>query len=353
AAQICATVTPRPRLYQPGRFGAEQPALQPAALLPRHILQLRDALAYSSGDYIYIGDASGHAPWLQGGMWGPHLALHLGLIWPKPFSVLEGEGLGHAVATLPKPTQTIEQPVAVLGYWNNYGHVLHDVLPQLEDAEAALGHDFFILAAGGLLPTVQEAFSTMGYPPERFITIPRGRSAIVRTAYCLSPRTQHQRLRLFNLGDEPSHRHYDGALDEAGLAFVKARLQQPSASAWRKLYLSRRGTSRAPENEVTLEALMTEAGFTVIQPETLSFAEQRQLFAETRMLVGLEGAGLANMLFMPPGGTVLALRSLAWGWSVNCFDELARCGGHQLTVLDFAGRFVETEELQRRLRQLS
>lgn len=352
AAQICASITPPARNYQPSRFGAEKSNLQPSALLPRHTLLLRDALAYSSGDYLFVGGADGHAPWLQGGMWGPHLKRHLGFVLPPPYSVLEGEGLGHAVATLPKPTQTIEQPVAVLGYWNNYGHVLHDVLPQLEDAEAVLGRDFFILAAGGLLPTVQEAFSAMGYPPERFITIPAGSSATVHTAYCFSPRSQHQRLRLFNLGDEPAHRHYDGALDEGGLDFVKGRLQQRSASAWRKIYLSRRGTGRAPENETALETMMTEAGFTVIQPETLSFAEQRQLFAETRVLVGLEGAGLANMLFMPRGGTVLALRSLAWGWTVNCFDELARCGGHQLVVMDFAGRQVATEALKIALRQL-
>lgn len=352
AAQICASVTPPPRCYQPSRFGNEQPALQPAALLPRHTLCLRDALAYGSGDYLFIVDACGHAPWLQGGMWGNHLARHLGFVLPPPFSLLEGEGLGHAVATLPKPAQTIDQPVAVLGYWNNYGHVLHDVLPQLEDAEAVLGRDFSILAVDGLLPTVQEAFTAMGYPPERFITIPTGSSATVRTAYCFSPRTQHQRLRLFHHGDEPAHRHYDGALDDDGLAFVKARLQQRSASAWRKIYLSRRGTGRAPDNEAALESLMTEAGFTIVQPEALSFAEQCQLFAETRFLVGLEGAGLANMLFMPPGGTVLALRSLAWGWTVNCFDELARCGGHQLTVMDFAGRQVATDALKIALRQL-
>lgn len=351
-AQICASVTPSPRSYQPSRFGSEQPALQPAALLPRHTLTLHNALAYSNGDYLCIADEAGNAPWLQGGMWGSQLARHLGFVLPPPFSLLDGAGLGHAVATLPQPTQTIDRPVAVLGYWNNYGHVLHDVLPQLEDAEAVLGRDFFLLAVGGLLPAVQEAFSAMGYPPERFITIPAGSSAMVHQAYCFSPRSQHQRLRLFNLGDEPAHRHYDGALDEAGLDFVKARLQPRVASAWRKIYLSRRGTGRAPEHETALETLMSDAGFTVVQPEALSFAEQRQLFAETRVLIGLEGAGLANMLFMPRGGTVLALRSLAWGWTVNCFDELARCGGHQLMVMDFAGRQVATDALKIALQQL-
>lgn len=352
AEQICASVTPSPRAYQPSRFGTEQHALQSAVLLPRHALRLQNALAYSNGDYLFIADENGRAPWLQGGMWGPHLTRHLGFVLPQPFSVLEGAGLGHAVATLPLPAQTIDTPVAVLGYWNNYGHVLHDVLPQLEDAEAVLGRGFAILAVGGLLPTVQEAFTAMGYPPERFIPIPAGASAVVRTAYCFSPRTQHQRLRQFHFGDEPAHRHYDGALDDGGLDYVKARLQPRAASAWRKIYLSRGGTGRAPENEAALETMLSAAGYTVVQPEALSFAEQRQLFAETRVLVGLEGAGLANVLFMPPGGSVLALRSLAWGWTVNCFDELARYGGHQLTVLDFTGRTMEPEALQKALSSL-
>ena len=46
-------------------------------------------------------------------------------------------------------------------------------------------------------------------------------------------------------------------------------------------------------------------GFETVYTEELSFAEQVRLFSETRCLVSIHGAGLTNLMFMPPGGHML------------------------------------------------
>lgn len=360
ATEICATFPTPSRLYQPSSFGHEQHTQRAAILAPRHIIKLNNALAYSTGIYLFIRSGLGHAPWLQEAIWGHHTASHSHFVLPPPITYFESAGinenLGTIISTIAYPETTIETPVVILGYWNNHGHVLHDILPQLQDAEAHLGHNFYILSTENLHPSVQDAFTTMGYPPERFISIATASSALLREAYCISPRTQHQKLRHFNVPQPPSHRHYDLSLDDAGLDFVRTRLQpiRPSLkNAKHKLYLSRRGTARHPDNETEIETLLTAQGFTIVQPEKLSLAEQIQLFARSHLVIGLEGAALANSLFMSEGAHMLTLRSLAWGWTVNCFDELARYNKLKLTIFDFAGRTVPLDRLTDTLTQLT
>jgi hypothetical protein len=360
AAEICATFPTPSRLYQPSNFGHEHHTQRAAALTPRHIIKLNNALAYSTGTYLFIRSGLGHAPWLQEAIWGHHTASHRHFVLPPPISYFESAGtnenLGTIISTIAYPETTIDTPVVILGYWNNHGHVLHDILPQIQDAESHLGHNFHILSVENLPPSVQDAFTIMGYPPERFISIGTASSALLREAYCISPRTQHQKLRHFNPAHPPNHRHYDLSLDDAGLDFVRTRLQpiRPSLqNAEHKLYLSRRGTARHPDNEAELETLLIAQGFTIVQPEKLSLAEQIQLFAKSHLVIGLEGAALANSLFMPEGAKILTLRSLAWGWTVNCFDELARYNKLKLTIFDFAGRAVPLDSFTDTLTQLT
>lgn len=52
---------------------------------------------------------------------------------------------------------------------------------------------------------------------------------------------------------------------------------------------------------------------------------------------------------MQPGAKVMVLRSLVWGWTVNCFDELARINKLDLAVFDFEGRNIPVDALRAQL----
>ena len=69
----------------------------------------------------------------------------------------------------------------------------------------------------------------------------------------------------------------------------------------------RRRFTRRIENEDEVLATLRPLGFDVVDPGTLSVAEQVLLFAEAEMVVGAHGAGLTNIAFCSPGATVIEL----------------------------------------------
>lgn len=86
------------------------------------------------------------------------------------------------------------------------------------------------------------------------------------------------------------------------------------------LYVSRRGSMRSLKNEKTLEDELEKIGFLVVRSQDLSFSEQVTLFSNSRGVVGVHGAGLANSVFMKSG---FMLEILSPEWPNPCFEVLA------------------------------
>ena len=74
-----------------------------------------------------------------------------------------------------------------------------------------------------------------------------------------------------------------------------------------KIYLSRRRSSRGPENEVDVEQTLQAEGYKIIFAEDLDFADQVDTFAKARMLVSSHGAGLTNTGFMSRGSGLVEM----------------------------------------------
>jgi capsular polysaccharide biosynthesis protein len=91
------------------------------------------------------------------------------------------------------------------------------------------------------------------------------------------------------------------AYTERQLSFPAKRLGGIADSRARdRLYVSRSGTpgtSRQIINEEDLVARLRELGFSVLDPGTISLADQIARFARSSIIVGPHGAGLANILF--------------------------------------------------------
>jgi capsular polysaccharide biosynthesis protein len=75
-----------------------------------------------------------------------------------------------------------------------------------------------------------------------------------------------------------------------------------------RIYLSRRGAQRRRMvNETELEERLIERGFVSVQPETMTVAEQAELFSGAAFVVAPHGAGVTNMVFAPRGASLLEL----------------------------------------------
>lgn len=94
----------------------------------------------------------------------------------------------------------------------------------------------------------------------------------------------------------------------AGLRAMVLRGRLGDGAARRGIYVTR-GThgTRQLVNEMEVTALCQEMGLEVIAPETLSLAEQASQFHRAGLIVGVKGAGLANVLFCPARTHVVAL----------------------------------------------
>jgi hypothetical protein len=65
------------------------------------------------------------------------------------------------------------------------------------------------------------------------------------------------------------------------------------------------------DDDKTLQDFFVAAGFEVIYPENFkTFTDQINYFSECRVIAGISGSGLANNVFMKPGGSVIELLSI-------------------------------------------
>jgi capsular polysaccharide biosynthesis protein len=91
----------------------------------------------------------------------------------------------------------------------------------------------------------------------------------------------------------------------------------------RRLYISRSGAGkRRTVNEDEVTSILLRHGFETIRTEELAFKEQVRLCSQARYIVSNHGAGLANILFMRDGGSVLELRHEADCLN-NCYYTLS------------------------------
>ena len=121
------------------------------------------------------------------------------------------------------------------------------------------------------------------------------------------------------------------------VAFLRASFTPPPVDAKRRLFVSRKdaATSRIANEEAVFEAL-GPLGFERVLPGTLTVADQVALFAAAGMVVGVHGAGLANIVFAPAGARIIELgggRTRDFGF----YAEIARVRGQVHRTIGAAG----------------
>ncbi|MCX6915224.1 MAG: glycosyltransferase family 61 protein, partial [Verrucomicrobia bacterium] len=90
--------------------------------------------------------------------------------------------------------------------------------------------------------------------------------------------------------------------------WVRSLFPERDPDAPKLLYVSRRAASRRRvANESMLEPQLQKLGFAIAQPERLAVVEQARLFSAAECIVAPHGAGLANLVFAPPGAHLVEL----------------------------------------------
>lgn len=128
-----------------------------------------------------------------------------------------------------------------------------------------------------------------------------------------------------------------GAVNNESLRWLRHRILQniggpiPPMDPTRRIYLSRSG-SRSITNHDAVEREFRDRGFMIVDPSTLTFADQVRLFASASVIAGPMGAALSNVIFAPEGSRVIVLSS-PFLVRFPIFANLAAFAGCQYTAI--------------------
>ncbi|MEJ7663697.1 MAG: glycosyltransferase family 61 protein [Hymenobacter sp.] len=101
--------------------------------------------------------------------------------------------------------------------------------------------------------------------------------------------------------------------------------------ASRKVYVSRSLQKwRQLTNESKVVAMLTRYGFETVYFEHLSFIEQISLMRETKVFIGIHGANMTNIFFMPAGGYVIEM--LSEGYTNISYLHMANSVGLEYAI---------------------
>jgi capsular polysaccharide biosynthesis protein len=186
------------------------------------------------------------------------------------------------------PSAEAGDAASILSLWcGNYYHWLVDALPRLAVLDAVSGDSPAIVTPATPSPFQEQSLRALGIWERRL-------------PYA------GPRLRLASL-TWPSGLDPIGFPSPRTAAWLRATFATPQPPEERPTRLYLRRSRRTVANPHEVSAVLERFGFEVVEPETLSFAEQVRTFSAAEAIVGCHGAGMANCVFARPGAHVLEL----------------------------------------------
>jgi Glycosyltransferase 61 len=185
--------------------------------------------------------------------------------------------------------------LAILGIGRasaNYYHYLIEMFARSVIGEQAFGHErpFHVLhrVRSGVLDVARQALSMIGIGLDRLLVLGHG------------PTRFDELVVVQGLTE---HGQYMSPLCIGALATVADHV--PAGPDQAVFVMREPDRNRPLLNQDTLAAALAAAGYRVIRPWELSWAEQIATFHGARVVVGVMGAALANVAFCEPGARVV------------------------------------------------
>lgn len=226
------------------------------------------------------------------------------------------------------PAQTLDKGIWITDEWSaEYYHWLNDALPRLISVTHLAGKDFRVVLPAFYRerPYIPQTLALLGIEP-----------------YFYNPGKQ-LKIKTLLL---PAHTSPLGNSNPDLINRLRRLLAVKSEAApHRKIYISRQKAKvRKVVNEAAVIGCLEGHGYEVHFFEDYTVAQQIALLSQAVAVIGLHGAGLTNMLFMPPGGQVLELRNEED--RNNCYFALASDLGHPYYYLTNKGNTADTYNVE-------
>jgi hypothetical protein len=227
--------------------------------------------------------------------------------------------------------------VLTSSHWSNWAHFLTEQLPKVllaDDFDPWRNRPFLVSAVG--LGNAHHLCRRL-VSPQRTILQANGRIRVSRAGYISTVGYCPFEYKPVTGRATPPIRATDAIFSPHALDRVRRRAHEivsgPGEPALQRLYLRRNAAMRRIVNADEVDARFVRHGFTIVAPEGLPVEEQIRLMRSSGMIAGQSGAALANMIFMPPGGRVLALAAYSVHNNFHYFANMAQALGHRLDYL--------------------
>ncbi len=203
----------------------------------------------------------------------------------------------------------------------NYGHWLVDDLPRLR---------YILHLAAGPVTIIVQSFPGMDKIRRQTIEFfCRGLDVEVRFIDPLQLFSFDQLTYVTPVSYHP-HLKSPDALDFLRRSALAAIDYSPKPRE--RIYVKRRRSrGRVLRNGRAIEKFLGDLGFRTVDPEKLSFEEQVRTFANAEVVVGVMGASLCNVVFSPPGTSVIVLSPN--DWAEPFYWDLATVLGHEYVAV--------------------
>jgi hypothetical protein len=180
----------------------------------------------------------------------------------------------------------------------NYYHWIIETLPRLLILREKYPN-YLLLVPQGAPEYMKTSAAAFGF--ERIFEL--NKEAVLQVPNLIIPYATPSHWRL------PFGYEERGVLNEVRKEII-AYFNLPDVAPTRRIYISRsRASARRLVNEEAVQDVVKRYGFEVIFFEGMTFRQQVALMQETKVLLGVHGANLANLLFMQAGSKVIEVMS--------------------------------------------
>ena len=235
---------------------------------------------------------------------------------------------------------SIQSGISLVGSTtSNYVHWLTETLPKLALIDGIDAYqDLPYIIDAGLHPNILESLHHLNSNGRNVIQLGRGEMLAVEKLVAISPVAYvpfdfKPGIKPNELDINPSSALYSPEGLQRVRQSMVACLGETAGSLKRRLFLRRTGKSRPMNNSIEIEAMVREHGFEIIEPETLSFAEQVRLFSSAELIVSQGGAALGNIIFAPDSCHVIVLTTWSPYTTHYYFANLAALLGQRCTLI--------------------
>ncbi|WP_421548526.1 glycosyltransferase family 61 protein [Pseudomonas sp. QD4] len=233
-------------------------------------------------------------------------------------------------------SQALDNAVNLIGQCNgNYAHWLTETLPKLALLDAQDRYaDFPLVVDDGLHENIYRSLEQINQKRRAIIKIGRWNRLTVANCVTVS-HTGYERYAPHGLRsvEPPAFVNIFSRLALRALREVALQGLHEKTTNKHRIYLARNKTSgniRHVENRTAIDAVIEANNINFIHPDSMTFMEQVFSCKDATVIIAPVGAALANMIFAPPGCTIIALAPYYDQASYFYYSNLSGALGHTI-----------------------